>query len=340
MEEIETEFIRPISSALGMIACLTLGACGSPTITPTMPAAPLATPKSTPALTTTSVVETSTAVPSASQTPTAILKPYQSGMPEFRHIYTIVMENKEYGSIVGSQAAPYLNSLIAQYGLATNYTGVAHPSEPNYFALFSGSTQGVTDDGVHNLNGQNLADQIGAAGRTWRVFAENVPLNCFTGAVAMNGEDGSGVYARKHEPAISFTDISRSSSHCANISDLTHFDPAAANYELVVPNLCHDMHDCSVAVGDHFLNGFVPTVLNSQAWQADGVLFIVWDEGTTNLGGGGHVPLLVISNRVQKGSRSAVTHNHYSLLRTVEDAWGLGCLNQACKANNLGEFFH
>jgi hypothetical protein len=309
-------------AVLSLIALTALAACVPYTTNPT------------------SVPDTSTP-PTGAITPTRIAtEPADSGLPVFSHIYQVIMENKEYGSIVGSQAAPYLNSLIAQYALATNYTGVAHPSEPNYFALFSGSTQGVTDDGVHNLNGQNLADQIGAAGKTWRVFAENVPLNCFTGAVAMNGEDGSGVYARKHDPAISFTDISRSSSRCANISDLTHFDPAAANYELVVPNLCNDMHDCSVAVGDHFLNGFVPTILNSQAWQADGVLFIIWDEGTTNLGGGGHVPLLVISNRVQKGSRSAVTHNHYSLLRTVEDACGLGCLNQACKANNLDEFFH
>jgi phosphatidylinositol-3-phosphatase len=279
-----------------------------------------------------------TSPPSATGNPSPAVSP--SAIPAFSHIYTIVMENKEYGTVVGNRYAPYLNSLIAQFGVATNYTGVAHPSEPNYFALFSGSTQGATGDGVYNLAGHNLADQIEAKDKTWKVFAENVPLNCYTGVVAYGGEDGAGTYARKHNPAISFTDISRSPARCANITDLTHFDPAAANYELIVPNLCNDMHDCSVAVGDNFLSGFVPKILNSQAWQQGGVLFITWDEGSTNRGGGGYVPLLVISKQVEKGFRSAVAYNHYSLVRTVEDAWGLGCLNQACSANNLAEFFH
>ena len=167
-----------------------------------------------------------------------------------------------------------------------------------------------------------------------------MPTNCFAGETARDGPDGSGAYARKHNPAISFTDISGSLTRCANISDFAHFDPAAASYELIVPNLCNDMHDCSVRMGDDFLKGFVPKILDSRAWQDGGVLFIVWDEGTTNWGGGGHVPLLVISSRVPKGFRSDAAHNNYSLLRTIEDAWGLGCLNRACAAGNLGEFFH
>jgi hypothetical protein len=192
---------------------------------------------------------------------------------------------------------------------------------------------------VYDLDDANLADQIQAAGKTWRVFAENVPINCFVGEVASNGSDGIGLYVRKHNPAISFTDISRSPAHCANITDLTHFDSTAANYALIIPNMCNDMHDCSVATGDNFLKGFVPQILSSPAWQGDGVLFITWDEGTTSLGGGGGVPLIVISTRVAKGFRSAIAYNHYSLLRTIEDAWGMECLNHACAASNLSEFF-
>ncbi len=262
------------------------------------------------------------------------------GVPSFSHVYVIVMENHEYSSIVGSSSAPYLNGLIAQYGLATNYDAVSHPSEPNYLALFSGSTQGVTDDGTYNLAGTNLADQVAAHQRTWRVFAQNVPLGCYTGASASGGPDGSGSYARKHEPAISFTDISGNAARCANIVNFSQFDPAAANYELIVPNLCNDMHDCSVATGDSFLKGFVPSILASPAFRTGGVLFITWDEGTTNLGGGGHVATLVIGPGVRAGFKSAVAHDHYSLVRTIEDAWGLGCLNQACSANDLREFFH
>jgi len=156
-----------------------------------------------------------------------------AGLPAFRHVYLIVMENKAYESIVGSGEAPYLNDMISRYGLATRYTAVAHPSEPNYIALFSGATQGVTDDGVHDLDAPNLADQLEQKGLTWRVFAQNVPLGCYTGAVASGGPDGDGTYTRKHEPAISFTSIAGDPVRCRNITDLSHFDPAAANFELI-----------------------------------------------------------------------------------------------------------
>jgi hypothetical protein len=249
------------------------------------------------------------------------------------------MENREYDSIVGNSGAPYINSLIARFGLAADYQAVAHPSEPNYLALLSGSTQGVTDDGVHNVSGRNLLDQIEAKGKTWKVYEQNMPENCFTGASASNGEDGPGTYLRKHNPAISFTDISESPVRCADMTHFANFDPAGADFEFIAPNECNDMHSCSVAVGDTFLQGFVPKILDSPAWQQGGVLFIVWDEGTSKVGGGGQVPLLVISNRVPAGFKSTTPHNHYSLVRTIEDAWDLGCLANACSANNLAEFF-
>ncbi len=255
----------------------------------------------------------------------------------FSHVYVLLMENQGYDNIVGNKQAPDINSLIAQYGLATNYHGVAHPSQPNYLALFSGSTQGITDDTVHTFGGQNLADQLEAHGKTWRFFEQNVPANCFTGASADNGEDGRGNYARKHNPAISFTDISTAPDRCKNIVDFTHFDPEAADFEFIAPNQCNDMHDCSIAVGDAFLSKFVPKILNSDAWQQGGVLFIIWDEDTPYQNN--RVPMLVISKAVPHGFRSNTLHNHYSLLRTVEDAWGLGCLNESCTANNLAEFF-
>ena len=281
---------------------------------------------------------TPTATSSAAPTPTSTSSPV-TGLPNFSHVYIIIMENKEYSSIVGSSSAPYINSLISKYGLATNYYAVTHPSEPNYLALWSGSTQGVTDDGTYNLSGQNIVDQLEPHGKTWRVFAQNVPLNCYTGATASGGEDGTGTYVRKHEPAISFTNVSGNSTRCANITDFTHFDPAAADFELIVPNLCNDMHDCSIATGDSFLQGFVPKILNSPAWQQGGVLFLTWDEGTTSTNGGGQVATVVISNAVTPGFTSGTLHNHYSLLHTIQNAWGLGCLNNSCSANDLGEFF-
>ncbi|HEX8939336.1 MAG TPA: alkaline phosphatase family protein [Candidatus Limnocylindrales bacterium] len=260
------------------------------------------------------------------------------GLPAFGHIYLIVMENHEYGSIVGSGAAPYINGLIHGYGLAAAYDAVAHPSEPNYLALFSGSTQGVTDDGVYNLGASNLADQLEAHGRSWRIYAQNDGPGCYTGPTYTAGIDGPGTYARKHEPAISFTDISGSAARCSHVGPLAGFDPAAANFELIVPNMCNDMHDCSVATGDSFLRGFVPRITASPAF-ADSVLFITWDEGSSGTGGGGHVATVVVSPHVAPGTVSALPHTHYSLLRTVEDAWGLGCLANACGANDMRELF-
>jgi len=259
-------------------------------------------------------------------------------VPHFKHIYVIVMENRESGSIIGNSTAPYINSLVARYGLATNYRAVAHPSEPNYLALFSGSTQGVTDDGVHDLARQNLASQLEAAGKTWRVFAQNVPPGCFKGAVAQNGRDGAGSYARKHEPAVSFKSVYGRPASCRKIQDFTAFAPSAADFELIVPNLCNDMHDCSTATGDAFLKTFIPRLLRSPSMKGS-VLFLTWDEGTSKLGGGGKVATVVIGPTVKRGFRSAIPHSHYSLVRTVEAAWGLPCINRACFANTLREFF-
>ncbi len=259
-------------------------------------------------------------------------------VPHFKHIYVIVMENRESGSVIGNSAAPYINSLVARYGLATNYRAVAHPSEPNYLALFSGSTQGVTDDGIHNLARKNLASQLEAAGKTWRVFAQNVPPGCYKGAVAQDGRDGTGSYARKHEPAISFTNVSRRPASCRKIRDFSAFSPAAADFELIVPNLCNDMHDCSTATGDAYLQTFIPRILRSPSMKGS-VLFLTWDEGTSKLGGGGKVATVVIGPTVKRGFRSAVPHSHYSLVRTIEAAWGLPCLNRACFANTMREFF-
>jgi len=278
------------------------------------------------------------ALPSA---PSARVASSAATVPSFSHIYVIVMENHEYSSIVGSSHAPYLNSLIHRYGLATNYHAVSHPSLPNYLALFAGSTFGIRDDGIHNLTGRNLADQLAAHGRTWRVYAQDLPSRCYTGSSARGGVDlvgAAGWYARKHEPAISFTDISRNATRCARITHLAGFSPTAASFELIVPNMTNDMHDGTIAQGDAFLRAFVPRITGSSAF-ARSLLVITWDEGSTSLGGGGHVATIVISPAVRSGFRSTIAHTHYSLLRTVEDAWGLGCLNRTCTANDLREFF-
>jgi hypothetical protein len=256
-------------------------------------------------------------------------------MPAFSHIYLIVLENRGYSSVVGNSSAPYLNSLIADYGLATNYHAVGSPSQPNYLALVSGSTQGISDDGSHDVSAPNLADQLEAAGKTWAAYEQGFPSPCFMGDTSSGGPDGAGPYVRKHNPFISFTSISGDPGRCAHITDFSSFDPAAANFELIVPDESNDMHNGTTAQGDAFMSGFVPQILASAAWRQNGVLFIAWDEAV----GGDQVPLIVISPLTPAGMQSDVRHDHYSLLRSVEDAFGLPCLASACDANNLAEFF-
>lgn len=266
-------------------------------------------------------------------------------VPAFSHVFVLVLENHGYDRIIDSPEMPYLASLAASGGVADAYDAVAHPSQPNYLALFSGSDQGVFDDGAHDLDAPTLADQLEAAGRTWRVVAENYPGDCFTGEHATGGRDGEGDYARKHDPAISFQAIAGDPVRCANIVDLTAFDPAAADYQLIAPNLCHDLHDCDLAVGDQWLAGFVPRILESPAFQDGGVLFITFDEadggevkGPTG-SGENRVATIVISADTPAGFRSDQPYTHYSLVRTVQEAWGLPCLWRSCEAPTMADFF-
>jgi acid phosphatase len=255
-------------------------------------------------------------------------------------VWWIVMENRSYGSIVGSASAPYLNGLIAGYGLATGYYAVAHPSEPNYIAATSGSTRGVRDDGRHDLSSPSLFGQLDAAHLSWRVYAQDYPGNCFMGASYRGGVDGPGAggwYARKHNPALSYRSVSENPADCARVVPLAGFNAGAQSFALIVPNMTNDMHDGSVAQGDAFLRAFVPSIIGSPAF-AHGVLFITWDEGTSSVGGGGRVATLVIRPGMMPGFRSAARHDHYGLLRTVESIFGLPCLANACRRPALNEF--
>jgi hypothetical protein len=268
-------------------------------------------------------------------TPTVAPPPFQGSIT---HVVVVWMENEEASSITSS-SMPYLYGLGQRYGRANQYFGVSHPSLPNYLAFWSGSTHGVTDDAVHNLAGPSLSSQMAAAGRSWRIYAQNYPSasGCQTGSGYSGGVDGWGVagsYARKHDPAMSFTDVSGSAA-CANIQPLARFDPSV-NLAFVVPNLCNDMHDCSLASGDRFLQAFLPTVFAAPDW-AHTLLVVSFDEGSSSSHGGGQV-FTVVARPGLAGITSSTFHNHYGLLRTIEDMFGLACLNSACSASPLTEF--
>jgi phosphatidylinositol-3-phosphatase len=258
-------------------------------------------------------------------------------LPAFHHVYLIVLENLPADVVFGNDEAPYFNGLVKQGAIATDYHSVARPSQPNYVELIAGQTFGIKDDKVHDLDGTMLADQLDAAGLTWSVSAENLPNACFPGETATGGRDGDGTYARKHEPFISFTSVSGDPSRCgAHLHDLTAFDPNEAAFQLIVPNLCHDGHDCPLSTADAWLSEFVPRIAETAAFADGGVLFITADEADRF---GTSVPMLALGVGVQAGTRWAAPRNHASWLRTVEDSWGLTCLADSCKAQNLSGLF-
>jgi Phosphoesterase family. len=325
------------SGSLLATTTLTIGA-GAPNPTPTAPPTPTSSPTATPTQAPTATpTPAPTATPTATPTPVPTATPPAGNLPNFSHVYVIVFENKEYSSVVGSSSAPYINSLISQYGLSTNFTAERHPSEPNYIALTSGGTQGVTDDGVYNLGVDNLFDQVTASGRTWKAYQQGNPGNCFTdssSSAVVDGVGKSGSYVRKHNPAISYTSVSGNKTACANITNLAGFDPAAANFEFITPNMINDMHDGTVADGDNFLKAFLPQITSSAAF-ANSVVYVTFDEGTTNVSGGGHILTLAITPNMTPGYNATAAYTHYSMLRTIEQAWGLPSLGNAASASAM-----
>jgi hypothetical protein len=255
-------------------------------------------------------------------------------VPAFTHVVLVVFENHEASSIAGSSDAPTFNALARRYATLTNYHGVAHPSLPNYLALVSGSTQGISSDCTDCLLGaRSLADTLAAAGKTWKTYAEDLPYPGFTGG-------SSGRYAKKHDPFLYFRNVVDSHARRRRVvpfprlaRDLERH--RLPDFSLVVPNLCNDMHDCSVATGDAWLKAHVVPLLHSPELRG-GVVFVVFDEGTSDTGGGGHIEALALGPTVRRGSRFARATNHYGLLRTIEDAWGLPRLGFSSRGTPIG----
>lgn len=251
-------------------------------------------------------------------------------VPHFRHVVVVVFENEERGSVVGNLAAPTFNALARRYASLSDYTAVAHPSLPNYLALVSGSTQGIASDCTDCVaHGPSLADTLAARHLTWKTYAEGLPSPGFTGAQ-------SGEYAKKHDPFVYFRRVVARPSWRRRIVPFADFARDVAHrtlpsFSLVVPNLCDDMHDCPVSTGDGWLRREIVPVLTSPALRG-GVVFVVFDEGTSSQGGGGWVDALALGPLVRPGASDARPTSHYGLLRTIEQAWGLPRLGESARA--------
>lgn len=319
--------VRLTILALALVACggaaeQPMTTLSSPTALPTR-AATAATLTATDSPQAQTEVSPRASVPTSTQTggaPTPL--PASPG-----HVFVILMENRDETSVLGKPDAPYINQLAAQYATADHYYAIRHPSLPNYLALIGGDTFGVDSDCTDCFqSAPNLIDALEAKGKTWKSYQEDMPKPCFLG-------EGTANYALKHDPFLYFTDIRTNPARCNRVVPLTQFDTDLASgnapdFTWITPNLIHDMHDGSVADGDTWLATFVPKILQSAAWKEQGELIIVWDEGEGNAGccgvaTGGRVPMLVITPNGPKGYHITPPLTHYSLLRTIEDQWGL-----------------
>jgi len=285
----------------------------------------------------------------------------------FNHVFVIMMENTGFDTLIGNPKAPFINAAAANYGLATNYFGVTHPSQPNYIAATSGSTNDVADDNGTTINVANIVDQLEANAKTWKAYMQSYSL-CTT---PLAHACGNQLYERKHNPFISYQDVQNNPACVANIVDFSQFatDLASGNvadYTWISPDQCHDMHgraatpqdpcdfsqvQALIAAGDSFLLNTVNAILSSKAWSGNSAIFITWDEsdftGTGPFGfgdtsgccdavpGGGHVVTLVISTPVRSARNSDDAANHYSMLAMIEDGWHLGCLGFTCDRENV-----
>src|SRR5213083_2279532 len=279
-----------------------------------------------------------------------------SSSAPFQYIVTILMENNGLCDVTPSLVSgcgsssipsPYLTTLAQTYGFNTHYTGISHPSEPNYVALFGGSTLGISSDGncCFQLNAPNLVDRLEAAGLTWKAFAEDASGSGTCSVMPPREGD--------HYPFLDFSDM-KTSARCANMLTTTSpLDPefvgalngaALPNYVWLTPNDTDNMHSSSVGVGDAYLATLVPLILSSRMFTTQkAALFIVFDEGSDVCPTGNSSDCVVAEwagPAVKKAYSSSTSYNHYSYLSTLEAAWNLPSLtSNDASATSMTEFF-
>lgn len=230
-------------------------------------------------------------------------------------------ENKGYAEVMGGGSAPYIRSLATSGAVFTNFFAITHPSEPNYLALFSGSTQGVSsDDCPLTFGGGNLGHSLLAAGRSFVGYSESLPR---AGSTVCS--TGSG-YARKHSPWVDFTDLPAAVNQ-PFASFPTDF-AQLPTLSFVIPNLEHDMHDGTIGQGDAWLRERLGGYA-TWARAHDSELVVLFDE--SDGGGDNRIPAVVYGAHVRTGSYPAHL-NLYSALRLFEDTYGLPRLGQSATA--------
>jgi len=260
-------------------------------------------------------------------------------------LFTVVMENKSRGDILGNPEAPYINQLARQGAQLDGYHDpYVHPSEPNYLWMVAGENFGVLDDSDpvdHPIDAtSHIADQIDLAGLSWKTYQQSMGAPC--------GVSSHGAYAAKHNPFVYFMDIREDAERCAShVVDYTQLDADLAsgqvpNYVFITPDLNHDMHDGTIAAGDAWLAAELPKIFASPAYQNGGALFLLWDEGSGTLGPDDDPPFIAVSPMVKSGMVSSVAYDTSSYLKTEQRLLGLDelpCSADPAKVPVMGDMF-
>jgi hypothetical protein len=244
-------------------------------------------------------------------------------VPTPAHVVVVIEENHGYWQIIGSSEAPYINTLATQGALFTKSYALTHPSQPNYLGLFSGSKQGITDDSCpHTFSAQSLESELIAAGKTLVSYSEGLPA---VGSTVCT----SGLYVRKHAP---WTDFSK--DHSSDHQPFTSFPTNFAKLPTVawvIPNLDDDMHDGTIQQADSWLQ---TNLMAYATWAKhnNSLLIVQWDEdqGTST----NHIATIFVGPMVKPGKYSE-TINHYNILRTIEDMYGLAHLGGSAGAKAI-----
>lgn len=288
-------------------------------------------------------------------------------VPRYSHVFLIILENNGYNQIIGNGYAPAINALAHDYGLATNYHGVADPSEPNYVAMLGGSSFNITSDNPYwfpgnTVNASNLMSQIQSANQTWRGYFQGMPYEGYRGYCypdKCNGiPDADTQYVSKHNGIVNFADM-QTPAEFANLyplgqltSDLTN--STVANFSYIVPDECHDMHgappwcvdsgnagtlqeDWLISSGDQFVHDTVDQITGSSLWHTgNDAIVVTFDEGNV---APAPVATIVVTNHGPRAITDGTFYTHYSLLHSLEQAFGVGCLLGSCNAKPMGPLF-
>jgi hypothetical protein len=259
--------------------------------------------------------------------------PARAARPAITKVLTFVVENHSLRQMKASM--PYVYGLAKKYAYADHYRAITHPSLPNYLAMVSGGTQGVTDDGApaeHPLTGQTVFDQALSLGRTATVYADAMTEPCQL--------TSAGRYAVKHNPWAYFTDGRAACLRNDVPVDRLAADAAAGTLPhagMVIPDLVHDAHDAGLRTADAWLRSQIKLVRAGPDWRS-GHLAIVVTADEDDFAGNNTV-LTVVASRYQVHKVVHRPLTHYSLTALYDAVLGAQPLGQAAGAPSMVRTF-